>query len=168
MGTAADAAKVLKLSINGRPQTGRASADTTGKAAKRCQWRIQQAAFKAAPRLADTNVSADNNPEYSTNPGNAMTDKVFLLSIDEVNRYFGSNEARKCAPTAYAIANGAWTSDTYTKGDAATCWWWLRSPGFYQDYAAGVGRGGSVDYFGINVNYDYDGIRPALWINLDS
>ena len=52
MGTAADAAKVLKLSINGRPQTGRASSDTTGKAAKRCQWRIQQAAFKAAPRLA--------------------------------------------------------------------------------------------------------------------
>ena len=30
----------------------------TGKAAQRRQWRMQQAAFKAAPRLADTNVAA--------------------------------------------------------------------------------------------------------------
>ena len=127
-------------------------------------------AFSSAERamIADKIVRQDKNPAYKTEPGHATMDKVFLLSIDEVNRYFDSDEARMCVPTAYAIANGAWTSDTYTKGDAATCWWWLRSPGFYQDYAAGVGRGGSVDYFGINVNYDYDGIRPALWINLDS
>ena len=124
--------------------------------------------FAEEAMIADTNVSADNNPEYSTNPGNAMTDKVFLLSIDEVNRYFGSDEARKCVPTAYAIANGAWTSDTYTKGDAATCWWWLRSPGDAQDCAAGVDGDGSVYYSGSGVINDTGGVRPALWINLDS
>ena len=30
----------------------------TGKAAQRCLWQMQQAAFKAAPRLAATNVAA--------------------------------------------------------------------------------------------------------------
>ena len=95
-------------------------------------------------------------------------DKVFLLSIDEVNRYFGSDEARMCVPTAYAIANGAWTSDTYTKGDAATCYWWLRSPGYMQYNAAGVISAGSVSYMGSSVRSDRDGVRPALWINLDS
>ena len=127
-------------------------------------------AFNSAEQtmIADTNVSADKNPKFDTDSGNNTTDKVFLLSTNEVNRYFGSDEARKCVPTAYAIANGAWTNANYTKGDAATCWWWLRSPSFYQDYAASVIYDGSVYYLGINVNYDYNGIRPALWINLDS
>ena len=128
------------------------------------------AAFNSAEQamIADTNVSADKNPQYSTNPGNATTDKVFLLSIDEVNRYFDGDEARKCIPTAYAIANGAWTNTNYTKGGAATCCWWLRSPGYDQDDAAYVSNDGSVFDIGILVNYDYVGVRPALWINLES
>ena len=127
-------------------------------------------AFSSAEEamIADTKVSADKNPEYSTNPGNATTDKVFLLSIDEVNRYFDSDEARECVPTAYAIANGAYAEDFMTKDGAATCWWWLRSPGGTQNSAAGVFRGGSVGYYGDDVDYDYLGIRPALWIKLDS
>ena len=116
--------------------------------------------------IADTSVSADINPQYSTDPGNATTDKVFLLSINEVNRYFDSDGARKCVPTAYAIANGASTSISSTKGGAATCLRWLRSPGRSQVYAAGVDYDGSFYYGGISVVCDYVGARPALWINL--
>ena len=120
-------------------------------------------------QIQNTTVSADKNPEYNTNPGNATTDKVFLLSINEVEKYFNSDEARKCAPTAYAKAQGAYTSDSYkTASGAATCWWWLRSPGYLQYYAASVSYDGSVDYYGRNVDIDYDAVRPALWINLDS
>lgn len=120
-------------------------------------------------QIQNTTVSADKNPEYNTNPGNATTDKVFLLSINEVEKYFNSDEARKCAPTAYAKAQGAYTSDIYkTASGAATCWWWLRSPGFNQLYAATVFIDGSVHYFGHTVNYGNDAVRPALWINLDS
>ena len=113
-------------------------------------------------------VSADKNPEYSTNPGNATQDKAFLLSITEVNKYFTSDEARKCAPTDYAIAQGAWTSESYTIGDKATCGWWLRSPGYYQNYAARVDDDGDVDGHGSSVNSDVRAVRPALWITLDS
>ena len=120
-------------------------------------------------QIQNTTVSADKNPEYNTNPGNATTDKVFLLSINEVEKYFNSDEARKCAPTAYAKAQGAYTSDSYkTASGAATCWWWLRSPGYDQNHAAHVRKYGSVYYRGYNVDSDDDAVRPALWINLDS
>ncbi|MGN0473193.1 MAG: DUF6273 domain-containing protein [Lachnospiraceae bacterium] len=120
-------------------------------------------------QIQNTTVSADKNPEYNTNPGNATTDKVFLLSINEVEKYFNSDEARKCAPTAYAKAQGAYTSDSYkTASGAATCCWWLRSPGYSQDIAARVDIGGSVLYLGDYVYIDSDAVRPALWINLDS
>ena len=120
-------------------------------------------------QIQNTTVSADKNPEYNTNPGNATTDKVFLLSINEVEKYFNSDEARKCAPTAYAKAQGAYTSDIYkTASGAATCWWWLRSPGDNQDDPASVNHDGSVYYLGYFVSYAHDAVRPALWINLDS
>ncbi len=113
--------------------------------------------------IAKTDISADKNPEYSTNPGNVKTDKVFLLSITEAKKYFSSDSARQCKPTEYAVANGA-----YVSSNNGNCWWWLRSPGNTQNYAARVHTDGSVIYGGDYVNYDFDCVRPALWINLDS
>ena len=80
-----------------------------------------------------------------------------------------TDAARQCAPTAYAKAQGAFTSSSYkTASGEAACWWWLRSPGHDQTYAAGVGSDGSVSYYGDFVNYADICVRPALWINLDS
>ena len=123
-------------------------------------------------QILSTKISDYKNSNYSTNPGNATTDKVFLLSINEVNKYFSSDEARKCAPTAYAKAQGTGTSNicnTYkTESGEATCWWWLRSPGFIQDFAATVHLDGSVYYRGRFIHSANGGIRPAMWINLGS
>ena len=107
-------------------------------------------------------VSADKNPDYSTNPGNATQDQVFLLSITEFNKYFSSDSARQCKPTDYAVANGAWESDS------GNCWWWLRSPGSNQTYAAAVYTDGHVYELGGNVYRDHGAVRPALWIDLNS
>ena len=111
-------------------------------------------------------VSADSNLKYNTNPGNTTKDKVFLLSIVEAEKYFTSDEARMCIPTEYVISNVS-TSDEYTKDGKATCWWRLRSPGAIQYYAAEVDFDGDVDEFGIDVDYDIGGVRPALWITID-
>ena len=128
------------------------------------------AAFSAVEqkKIVSTTVSADKNPNYSTDPGNATTDKVFLLSIDEVEQYFDNDEVRKCIPTAYAIANGADTSNSYTKGGAVTCWWWLRSPGDDPYCAAGVCRDGEVVSYGFSVDAGNVCVRPALWITFES
>ena len=117
--------------------------------------------------IQTTEVSADRNPDYSTDPGNATKDKIFLLSINEANKYFASDEARMCVPTAYAIANGAWTGSCKVDG-AATCWWWLRSPGINQVNAAHVYFVGGVGSIGYVVYYDGRGVRPALLIDLDA
>lgn len=119
--------------------------------------------------IQSTNVSADKNPKYDTDPGKATIDKVFLLSINEAKRYFANDEERKCVPTAYAIANGADTSSSYTKGGIATCWWLLRSPGYYQHYATDVSNDGDVGELGLGVYYASGivrpAIRPAIWIS---
>ncbi len=116
-------------------------------------------------------VTADNNPQYGyeTAPGNTTTDKVFLLNITEAKKYFSTDEARKCVPTKFAKANGAYTSSYYTvgAGGTATCWWWLRSPGSHQDRAAGVNHVGAVIYYGDYVDNADSCVRPAMWISLD-
>ena len=105
-------------------------------------------------------VSADKNPYYSTNPGNATQDQVFLLSITEANKYFYSNGAMRCKPTDYAVANGARQSGN------GNCWWWLRSPGYTHYYAANVY--GVVYENGYVVYNDNSAVRPAMWIDLNS
>jgi len=122
-----------------------------------------KAAFNSVEQeiIPTVTVSADKNPAYSTNPGNATQDKVFLLSIPEVNKYFAYDSAMKCKPTAYARKQGVWTNDS------GFCWWLLRSPGYDQYYAAIVSTHGGVSEYGHFVLYDDGAVRPALWINLE-
>ena len=128
-------------------------------------------------------VSADKNPKLSprndTDPGRATQDQIFLLSITEAEKYFSSDEARKCTPTAYAKAKGVYTSDEYkpARGKEA-CFWWLRTPGFNQLVAANVYNDGSPYSF-VNIDgtdyaicYTVDDdclcVRPAMWIDLST
>ena len=121
------------------------------------------AAFSAEERakIPTVTVSADKNPSYSTSPGNNTTDKVFLLSITEVNKYFSSDSAWQCRGTAYCYAQGAY------KAGNGNCWWWLRSPGYTQSSAANVYDGGDVNEIGNNVFLDNNAVRPAMWISID-
>ena len=123
------------------------------------------AAFSADEKamIPTVTVSADKNPIYSTNPGNATQDQVFLLSITEANKYFSSDSARRCEPTAYAVANGVDVSSV-----DGNCCWWLRSPGNTRSDAACVVLGGGVREYGHPVDYVDDAVRPALWIDLNS
>ena len=111
--------------------------------------------------IASSTVTADKNPSYSTSPGNNTTDKVFLLSITEANKYFSSDSARQCSATAYAKAQGA-----YTATSNGNCRWWLRSPGRYSSDAACVNGDGSVISVGYGVSSSGGAVRPARWINL--
>ena len=110
----------------------------------------------------------EKNKKYDTEAGNATRDKIFLLSINEANEYFASDEARMCVPTAYAIANGAYTNDNYRVDGEASSWWWLRSPGGVQGDAACVSYVGGVRSSGVHVSSDIVCVRPAMWIYLDA
>lgn len=113
-------------------------------------------------QILHTTVTVDRSP-YRTNPGNNTKDRVFLLSIAEAQKYFGSDSARQCQGTAYCFAQGA-----YKVGDGY-CLWWLRSPGS-SGCTAYVYNGGSINEYGYPVDNGTIAIavRPALWINLGS
>ena len=106
-------------------------------------------------------VSADKNPTYNTDPGNATQDQVFLLSIVEAKKYFSSDSARQCSPTDYAVANGAY------KSNDNICWWWLRSSGCNHDYAAFVYSNGNIFEDGYYILNSHRAVRPAMWISID-
>ena len=92
-------------------------------------------AFSATEKtmISSVKVSADKNPDYDTDAGNDTEDKVFLLSIEEANRYFKYDSERQCVSTEYAKANGAYT---YEIDGASNCFWWLRSQGGYSNKSA--------------------------------
>ena len=120
------------------------------------------AAFNAEEqtRLETVTVTADKNPPYNTNPGNDTQDKVFLLSIAEADRYFGSDDARICKPTKTAVSDGAYT------GNSGACWWWLRSPGGNTISAASVRDVGFVDNYGYRVYSERAAVRPVVVLRL--
>ena len=113
-----------------------------------------------------TTVFAEKNPSYDTSPGSDTNDKVFLLSLSEVNKYFKTNDERTCSPTKYAVAQGVGYSDKFNA--ACEIMWWLRSPGQDSRKAVLVVNEGTVISWGDFVDDDFCGVRPALWINLGS
>lgn len=108
-------------------------------------------AFDSAEQslVMNTKVTNVDNKEYGIPGGNDTTDKIFLLSIDETNKYFTSNNERKA-----------------TLPSGTSCCWWLRSPGSTRVSAARVYTNGYItDKYA--VDFKETAVRPALWINLE-
>ena len=109
--------------------------------------------------LAST-VTAELNPDYDTPAGNDTTDKVFLLSVNEVNRYF--SDTKTCEGTPYCKEQGALLL-------GGRCVWWLRSPGEDPSKAFIVmNTGDSSMLGGFVVENASTAVRPALWIDISS
>ena len=138
-------------------------------------------AFTSAQRSAIKTASVVNNDNiyYGTTGGKNTSDKVFLLSDSEVydtdiaagygftKEYNIYDEARRSYCSTYAYAMGTCSAGTFYKGNI---WWWLRSPGYYgyRCVAAEVNYKGWIDESGRNAFDEYDGVRPALHLNLSS
>ena len=109
-------------------------------------------------RILSSSVSADYNPLHSASPGSDTTDKVFLLSIKELNKYFSTNNDRICVPTEYVVSLGL--------SDETACAWWLRTAGEFGHEAAAVNTDGNIAYTGRVVDSE-SGLRPVMWISTD-
>ena len=107
-------------------------------------------------------IKNEDNSEYGTSGGNDTEDKVFLLSEKEAETLFSNDEEKITKATEYAEK-----SVVYGNEEKAVLWW-LRSPGGYSENAAVVDRYGWVDRYGFIVNINDGGVRPALYLNLQS
>ena len=92
-------------------------------------------------RIELTQCINSNNYKTGTDGGNDTEDKIYLLSLDEVEMLDAN--IRKCSK-----------------------WWWLRSPGEWQDYAAGVHWFGRIHYNGSCIDIEL-GVRPAITIKIN-
>jgi peptidoglycan hydrolase-like protein with peptidoglycan-binding domain len=108
-----------------------------------------------------TDIKNDDNLRYHTEGGNNTLDKVFLLSISDMELYFKSNAEMKSLNTVYANAQVAQNIDWYG------CWW-LRTPGSPMNYAANLSNSGFINEFGSNANSENYAVRPAIWFDLTS
>ncbi|MBE7057687.1 MAG: hypothetical protein E7387_01110 [Ruminococcaceae bacterium] len=89
----------------------------------------------------------NTNQKNGGNNNLAVTtkDKVFLLSVEEVEQYFNTQIARQF--------------DSYN--------WWLRTPGNPKNTVAYVDDRGNINEDGRNVKV-LTAVRPAMWIDLNS
>ena len=121
-----------------------------------------------------TNVVNHDNPEFGTEGGKDTSDKVYLLSIDEVtdpvygfNSSDDSDSTRQAVNTAYVAGGGEINSGNMGSAGSVDGWW-LRSPGDSSNLASYVGSDGYVGTGGSTVNYSSNAARPALHLNLSS
>lgn len=120
------------------------------------------------------------NPGYESggfvvSGGNDTTDKVFILSPDEAEKYLPTEASRRCSPTDYAVSMGAankWgyedNTDAHEVRDGYTpdvCIWWLRAPGEIGHYAALCDHTGMVDRDGEYIAFEGMSVRPCLWVS---
>ncbi len=104
--------------------------------------------------------SKNTTPDYNNIDGGGSTrDLVFLFSREEAEAYFPDKAARQITPTKYAVAQGV------SQANGEYCWWWLRSPGYFNDNASYVSRDGDLTYYKV----DFSGaIRPAIRLDLNA
>lgn len=107
-----------------------------------------------------TTVTADPNPLFPTPTGIDTEDYIFLLSIDEADRYFENDLLRICAPTNHVRLRGAGVYN------GQSVWWWLRSPGMDNRDGALVGVFGNINCVGFyEIEFGYTA-RPAMWVQI--
>ena len=131
--------------------------------------------------LTEVSNIDDINEIYYSIGGNNTNDKVFLLSKEEIKKYFG-NEIKEMY--GYQLGKNVVTKGTnyarqvnnlsgrlkVSKSDWYTgnSYFWLRSMGNNQTYASFVGSSGYLDLLGLPVNFSEVGVRVALWVTNSS
>lgn len=89
-----------------------------------------------------------------------VRDRIFLLSLEEVQKYLPKAEDRLCTPTPYALQRNA-----YATSGTGTGWWLLRTPGKTGSQVVSINTDGSIDRDGGTVSSIRGLVRPAIWVN---
>jgi len=125
-------------------------------------------------KIAETQISNPDNLWYGTKGDRNTVDKIFLLSLEEVDRYFGDSGNYRNRNGMVATDDELYLSNVHDDGRHArhakfgnellSCAWWLRSPGFSSTHAPYAH--GPVNVYGSNVSNISVGVRPAFWFKL--
>jgi hypothetical protein len=119
-------------------------------------------------RIAQVTNTNPNNPWYGTSGGIDTVDSIFLLSLEEVVRYFGDSGQLVNRPQ-YALGINDEYNEARGAGDinGYAAWYWLRTQGQRGSDTCAVLIGGAVVVDGDFSRDHSGGVRPALWLKLD-
>jgi hypothetical protein len=136
--------------------------------------------------ILESDIENKANSESGVGGGANTTDRVFLLSLDEVTKYLPSETVRSVKYNATqaeieglakaiseAGASENWSSkSTYDNAladlksyNGTTDRWWLRTSGRELARAAAIAYDGSLDITGDQV-FQLEGVRPAVWVDI--
>ncbi len=96
-------------------------------------------------RILPSTVTTPASRNFGTPGGDVTEDFLFLLSAEEASSLLTDDASR-------AIGR----------------WWWLRTPGFDNSFAATVSPDGAVVSIGSFADADDYAVRPALWLRTDA
>ena len=119
-------------------------------------------------KILNSELVNNENPDTKTSGGENTSDKVYLLSIDDVKKYFEDENGFAYDSLASKVFDGL--NINISKYENANTWYvgnsafWLRSPGLYDDDASYINYNGSISINGVNVAYIDMGIRPVIKI----
>lgn len=135
------------------------------------RWNFSNEEREAILATAVKNDAGQGYSGWDTDGGNDTEDRIFLLSVAEANRYFGvtpdnkENVRARVQPTEREAVSVKTGTETTEEGGAAA-YWWLRSPGHKQNYAAVVSMEGALE--DMSVGTAWVCVRPAMWVDADS
>lgn len=108
--------------------------------------------------IISSKVTADINESFKNiNPGNDTIDKIFLLSIPEIEKY-------KDIYFCWERALPTLSSKPKDQTDWKDCIWWTRTPGAYQSYVTLIDEFGAIGNVGDQADKAAY-VRPTMWID---
>ena len=131
---------------------------------KWCNETFLQEAFtpEEQAQLLETTLNNPENKQFDVAGCEDTTDRIFALSIDELERYLPDKKERMAPATEVAKNHGA-----YVYPDTGNAIWWLRSPGCNEINASRVSVGGSVCGLIYDDARPHRAVRPAMWIKAE-
>nr|MCR5685462.1 DUF6273 domain-containing protein [Lachnospiraceae bacterium] len=125
--------------------------------------------------IKTTTLKNPSNPQYGTPGGKDTSDKVYLLSLNELldsiygysSDYDQKNLAGRSAPTWEAIHEGA-DRDKHneTAEGQEAGYWWLRTPGEHGYEVVTVNPNGKINIDGYYTYYLSASVRPVIRLKL--
>lgn len=139
--------------------------------------------FVEKKSICDSYIANAGNPVYSTNGGNDTMDKCFLLSYEEIMKYFMavksghitrdllSSDENNFSLMANVNMSCKKLDEThnrlgldYSMANGKSLGWWLRTPGADEKRAVRINCNGAIRLHGRVVNRNLVGVRPAIWV----
>jgi hypothetical protein len=120
-------------------------------------------------RIVETHNENQDNQWFGASGGEDSDDYIFLLSLEEVMKYFGDSGLLENRPERrYALDDQYNTARRAFNYEGRMATWWLRSPGSERHEAVNVEYDGTIYMGGHDVNYTTFGVRPAMWVEIEA